>query len=211
MMIQIGRIQSGNNTGGGISLNNVQVLNCDLIGTGGASSEQYLIANRGAGNFVMRGVLGYGGTIAAMMDNDVNANPQLVDQCYFYGDQNGGVAHHDGVTRRAGQSQLTITNSRVYKNIAAYATGSLFIQPSYGPVGHVTANRCYLYGGGNNATLEVSNDIIIDDCRFGPVDGTSYASGYGPLTTYNGPVTRLTWTNNYLYSSGGTDGKGAAV
>lgn len=198
MMIAIGRNMAN---GAGISLDNVQLLNCDFIGTGGASSEQYLVANRGAGNYVMQGCLGRGGTIFAMSDNDVNSNPQLIDQCYFYGGQNGGSAHHDGITRRAGQAQLTITNTRVTMDQGS-TTGALFLQPTYGSVGNVTMNRCYLEGNGNNCTLEVSNDIIIDDNRFRPTE-------YSYLTTYNGPVTRLTWTNNYIYSAAGTDGKGA--
>lgn len=188
-----------------------QIINSDLVGTGGQSAEVIGLYADSASGIRISGLRETGFTISAWIDGGAASAPMsTIDGWYAYGQPSGGTAHHDGFTRRAGNSPVTINNSRITTDQGS-TTGAFFIQDTWnsprapGNVGHVTVTNSYLEGNGYNATLEISNTLNFTGNRFGP-------TGYGPVTTYNGPVSGLTWSDNWIYANNSANNyKGAAV
>jgi hypothetical protein len=170
----------------------VQILNTDIVGSASSTGESMGIyaANLNAARISSVRMTGF--TIFMWLDSGSSSSTPGSTVDGFYGSgQIAGAAHHDGITRRAGQAPLTITNSRVALTTGS-TTGAVFLQPTYAAVGHVTVTRSYLEGNGYPATIESSNNVTFDDNRF-------RATEYGPVTK-SGSVTSFSWTNNYVYA-----------
>lgn len=90
-------------------------------------------------------------------------------------------------------------------------TGAFFVQDTWNSprtvahVGHIAVQNSYLEGNGFNATLELSNNLVFTNNRFRSTE-------FGPITQANGPVSGLTWSNNYRWAdTPGNDFKGTAI
>lgn len=186
----------------------VQVKNCDLVGTMDGSAESIGMFGD-VNNLQISSLRITGYTILMWFDSSTSSPASVIDSVYAYGQVASSVAHHDGFTRRWGNGPMLISNSRIVCDQGA-TTGSFFVQDTWTTprsevnVGHINVQNCYLQGNGYNATLELSNNLVFSNNRFTSTE-------YGPVATYNGPVSGLNWAGNYVYANNGTDYKGAII
>jgi len=189
-----------------------RMTNCDFIGNAGSNlGETIGIYHDAPSGIVITSLRQTGFTIMIQIDGGVATDsPSFVDSWYGYDQtpETGFLQHRDGFTRRSGNAPITIRNSRIVCD-QEMTTGALFIQPTWGPAGHVTVEDSFLEGKGYCATIESCNNVTIRRNRFRP--GSDPNSSYGPVSA-TGTRTDFVWTDNYLWAdTPGNDYKGTVV
>jgi hypothetical protein len=181
----------------------VKIINSDIVGTASATGESMGIYGDNLNNLQISSLRMTGFTIFMWLDSGSSSStPGSVVDGFYGSAQIDGTSHHDGITRRSGNAPLTVQNSRIALTTGS-TTGAVFLQPTYGAVGHVTVTSSYLEGNGYPATVESSNDVTFSNNRFRPTE-------YGPVTK-SGTVTALSWANNYIWANVAPSYQGTSI
>lgn len=182
---------------------------------------------RGSANIYRNYIHGMGtGISIAVSDNKLSIviENNYVTNMTAYGDGAGTGTHSSAFTVRDFPSggtgrTITIRNNR-FNCAGGNETGAHTIQTTFGVIDNLLSEGNLLEGYSYNSRLERYSgtgysNIKMNNNRFLP--GPKNAQGqyihdyYGPALAQGGGAGYAQWTENYMYDSAKTDGKGAAV
>lgn len=195
---------------------NHMVLNCDqyLTGVGGEIAGFF---GDSVSNLTINSLKQTGGTIGLWLDSagaEPGAAPSRVSNWMLTGQQGGpgalaNDAHHDGFTRRAGDTLITLDSCYIFagppeNNVGGSATtGAIFTQPTWGGLaGNVTVTNSYLGGYGYVVGLDRGD-------KGSYVNNRIQALEWGAASLVCTPP--WNWQNNYVYDPSKPDAKGALI
>ncbi|WP_162564239.1 MULTISPECIES: DUF4082 domain-containing protein [Microbacterium] len=141
-----------------------------------------------------------------------------VDRLIAYGDANGSGNHQSAFTVRDLDSSTNANRQLLVKDNyfdcdGANATGAFFVQANGDDVRNLTAQGNLLAGMGFNLILEDDQGRFpgVTYYNMRAIDNRMLPTEYGPTKLAGRGEGWAQWTDNYLYSPSGTDGKGKVV
>ncbi|MFC8682201.1 DUF4082 domain-containing protein [Microbacterium ureisolvens] len=149
---------------------------------------------------------------------DVVIQNNYVDQLIAYGDPGGSGNHQSAFTVRdfvtnANAGRQLLVKDNYFDCDGANATGSFFVQPNGDDVRNMTAQGNLLAGMGFNLILEDDQGrfpgVTYHNMR--AIDNRMAPTEYGPTKLAGRGEGWTAWSDNYLYSATGADGKGKVV